>query len=163
MSAPVTVQEFKTRYKRDFLYGTGTDKVTDDDIANAFSDASAMYNPGLFSTADGKVAFLYAAAHFLVINVQASGGLAASPTGAGVDNQADGVVSSKGAGGLNVSYVNPPDIVIRNPNLLQFWKTDYGQRYLSMLVPKLRGAFGAVQGPRPPDTEGGPFTPFSDG
>jgi len=159
---PATTADFKERFARDFRFGSGSDKVMDSDIANASLDASALYNPALFSTADGKVAFLYAMAHFVVSNVGAAGGLQAKPEGLGIQNQADGIYTGKGVSGVSVNFLEPPDIVKNNPSLYQFWKTDYGQRYLGMLVPKLRGAVGCILGPRQADANVVPDIPFTD-
>lgn len=157
---PATKDDFKSRFARDFKYGAGSDKVMDADIDAAMADAMTMFNSALFSTADGKTAFLYATAHFLVTNVQAVGGLQAKPEGLGIQNEADGMVAGKGVNGINISYVQPPDMVVKSPALRQFWSTMYGQRYLGMLVPKLVGPFGAIYGHS--DTEGSPDVPFAE-
>jgi hypothetical protein len=157
---PVTIADFKARFVRDFKYGSGPDRVMDSDINSAMADAMAVYNPTLFTTDGGKVAFLYATAHFLVTNVQAAGGLGACNVGLGVENESEGVLSGKSVGGVSLNYIQPPDIVTKNPVLLQFWKTDYGQKYLAMLVPKLVGPFSAVLGRK--DAGVGPDVPFTD-
>ena len=159
---PVTAADFKARFARDFKFGKGTDQVMDSDIANAIADAQTLFNPALFSTADGKVAFLYATAHFVVSNVGAAGGLQAKTEGMGIENQADGIYTGKGVGGVSVNFLEPPPIVKNSPALYQFWRTDYGQRYLSMLAPKLVGTFGSVLGPRQPDVDVTPDIPFTD-
>jgi len=157
---PVTIADFKTRFVRDFKYGTGLDKVMDSDISAAMTDALTMFNPSLFSTADGKVAFLYATAHYLVINVQAAGGLGSNNQGLGVGNESEGTLSGKSVGGVSLNFISPPDIVSKNPTLLQFWKTDYGQKYLGMLVPKLVGPFGYVYGEQ--EAGDGSSVPFAE-
>jgi hypothetical protein len=158
---PATVADFKAYFVRDFKYGDGTDRVTDADISRAISEAVGLYNPALFTTEIGKTAFLYAAAHFLVTNVQAAGGLQGRPEGLGIDNQAQGILSSKSVGGVNISLVEPPDFVKRSAPLQQFWLTDYGKRYLSYLGPRIIGAIGAVEGPLQVG-EGGANIPFTD-
>ena len=157
---PATKDDFKSRFARDFKYGAGPDKVMDADIDTAMADAMTMFNSALFSTADGKIAFLYATAHFLVTNVQAVGGLQAKPEGLGIQNEAEGMIAGKGVGGISISYVQPPELVTKSPALRQFWSTAYGQRYLGMVVPKLVGPFGAILGHS--DTGPGPDVPFSD-
>ena len=157
---PVTLAEFKAQFDRDFVYGVGLDTVRDSDITRAFNDAVPLFNGALFDTSTGKLAFLHSAAHFLVTNIQAVGGLSVHKFGLGIENQADQVMSSKGVGGVSLSFVEPPPTVKNNPNLLQFWNTTYGQRYLSFLLPKLVGSFSVVEGPLSPDTVG-PDIPFA--
>lgn len=162
-SLPATLADFKARFNRDFQYGTGLDKVTDIDIDNAMTDAASMFNPSLFNTADGKLAFLFATAHFVCSNVQAAGGLSVGPTkGLGIGNVPQEIQTNAGVGGVSAGFLEPPDIVKMNPSLFQFWSTDYGRRYMGMLVPKLRGAFGVVLGRSEIDTRPGstPNVPF---
>jgi len=161
MAYPATTAEFKARFARDFTYGPGADRVMDGDIANAMTDANAMFNAALFTAADGKTAFLLAVAHFVVSNIQAAGGLGTSG-GLGIENEAAGVVTQQSVGGASLSFMDPPDIVKKSPSLLQFWKTDYGRKYLAMVTPRIVGAFGAVYGPKAPDTSESPDVPFAD-
>jgi len=159
---PATLAEFKVRFARDFQFGDGQDKVMDTDVNSAMADAMPVFNPALFDTDTGKLAFLMATAHFVVTNVQAAGGLSGRPHGLGIDNVPEELISSKNVGGISLSVVEPPDIVKNNQVLRQFWTTDYGRRYLSMVTPKLRGAFGAVEGPLMPDAGVPPGIPFSE-
>jgi len=146
---PATLDDFKKRFARDFKYGKGTDTVMDADIENAMIDAGAVFNPGLFSVADGWLGFLYLTAHFVRINVEAAGGLQAETEGLGIENQAEQVLSGAGGGGLNKNHVEPPDFIKRIPLLLQLWLTTYGQKYVAMIQPKLVGNVGVVAGPSP--------------
>lgn len=159
---PATLDDFKKRFARDFKYGEGTDTVMDSDIANAMQDALLVFNPRLFSVVDGWLGFLYVSAHFVRINVEAAGGLAAESEGLGIENQAEQVLNSAGAGGVQKGYVEPPDFVKKMPLLMQLWLTTYGQKYVAMLQPKMVGAVSAVLGPS--DFEGAnmPSMPFTD-
>lgn len=154
---PATSDDFRKRYARDFPFGDGNDTVTEQDIQNAMSDAMPVFNPGLFSVADGWVAFLHLTAHYVATNVQAAGGLTTGD-GDGTNNQADGIIASKGVSGANASYVEPPDKIKQNPTLFQIWQTGYGRKYCQMVAPKLVGAVAAVSGP---DDCGGGFVPPS--
>lgn len=156
------VEKFKERYARDFIFGTGNDTVTDGDIKNAMRDAAATFNAKLFSVKDGRLAFLLCAAHYVVFNIQAAGGLSAKPQGLGVENQAQGPIISKGAAGVSASYVEPPDRIKSSTILMQFWLTDYGRKYLAMLQPKLAGNVHIVHGPIDAGASGSPSAPFSD-
>lgn len=154
---PATLEDFKTRFARDFKYGKGTDTVMDADIANAMQDAMRVFNPRLFSVADGWLGFLYLSAHFVRINIEASGGLSAETEGLGVENQAEQVLSGAGAAGVNKNYVEPPEWVKRIPLFQQLWLTTYGQKYVAMAQPKLIGNVSVVAGPS--DFLGGPGLP----
>lgn len=159
---PATVADFKKRFARDFKFGDGMDRVTDDDLARAMSDAMTVFNPRLFSVADGWVGFLNLAAHFVVVNIQAVGGLDAKPDGLGVENQAQGLLSSKGVNGISLSVVDPPEWVKRIPIFYQLWITDYGRKYVTMAQPKIVGNVGVVPGPRDVGSAGSPSVPFAD-
>lgn len=159
---PATLDDFKKRFSRDFKCGQGKDSVMDTDIANAMTDAMTVFNPGLFSIADGWVGFLYLTAHYVRINIEAAGGLQAESEGMGVENQAEQVLNSASLGGVNSGYVDPPDFIKRIPLLLQLWTTTYGQKYVAMLQPKLVGNVGVASGPIDAGAVGSPSIPFTD-
>jgi len=159
---PATLAEFKTRFTRDFKFGDGPDKVMDSDITNAMADAMPVFNPALFDTATGKLAFLMASAHFVVTNVQAAGGPSGRSHGLGLENSPEEIITGKNVGGINLSIEGPPEFVTKNSVLRQFWTTDYGRRYLAMVEPRLRGAFGVVEGPLAPDAGVPPGIPYTE-
>ena len=164
-SPPATLAEFKARFSRDFKFGAGQDKVMDSDIDNAMADTTPLFNPALFDAATGKLAFMLATAHFVVTNVQAAGGLSPRSQGLGVENAPEEILSNKTVGGVSMSMVEPPEFVLKNTALRQFWSTDYGRKYLSLVEPRIRGAFGAVSGRSEADTGYGttPNVPFAEG
>lgn len=151
LTPPALVVDFQAQFTRDFKYGPGLEAVRDPDIQNALNFASTVFNPALFDTtpigdtSEAKMAYLYASAHFLVMALQAAGGLSAVNRGLGVNSQGDGIVSSKSVGGVSVTFAWP-SVVIDNPALYQFTKTSYGQMYLQILVLKLVGNVGLVSG-----------------
>lgn len=158
MPFPPSVQDFKGFFVREFIYDVGLDSVTDNDISRALSEAYVQYNPSLFDAStligtltESAIAFLYLAAHILVLNVQGAGGLSALPRGRGVRNVGEGVVVSKGVGSANVSYQVPPPTVADSPILLYYFRTDFGQRYLQILMPRLIGNVALVGGTDPRD------------
>lgn len=160
---PATLDDFKARYGlRDFKFGKGTDTVTDADIAIAMRDAMKVFNPRLFSIADGWEGFMYLTAHYLRINIEAVGGLQASPEGLGVENQGEQVLSGASVSGVNSNYLEPPDWIKRIPLLQQLWLTKYGQQYCAIVSPKLVGNVHAVPGPRDAGSVGMPDVPFAD-
>lgn len=144
MAFPATQAQFEARFARDFIYGTGLDTVTPNDITNAMNDALTNFNVALFGAVDVVFAFCYATAHFLVLNVRAAGGLSRFP-GKGFDSYGEGLIQGTGVGGVNVSY-QLPQRFINDPYLYQFMQTGYGQRYLSMLVPRLYGPVAIAAG-----------------
>jgi hypothetical protein len=156
-TAPITATDFKTKFDRNFTFGAGLDAVRDADINGAIAEAQVLYNAALWSVEDGKLAFLYATAHFVAINIQAAGGLSASVTGDGITNRSTGIVESKSVGQVSVSYTAPPERIRKMAFLLPFWETEYGKRYIMMLMPKLSGNIGVVSGPQ--DSSGLAATP----
>lgn len=159
---PATVDDFKQRFARDFRYGAGADAVMDADIAGAMDDAMLVFNPRLFTAADGWLGFLYLAAHYVRTNIEAVGGLQAVPEGLGVENQAEQLLSGAGVSGVSKNFVEPPDWVKRIPLFQQLWVTTYGQKYVAMAQPKLVGNVGIVAGPQDVGARGTPSVPFSD-
>lgn len=145
---PIAAADFKTKFDREFVYGAGVDTVRDKDINDAIAEAQLMYNASLWSVDDGKQAFLYATAHFVVTRIQAAGGLSSSVTGEGVANRSAGIVESKSVGQVSVTYTSPPDRLKKMTYLLPFWETEFGKKYVMMLLPKLAGNMGVVSGPQ---------------
>ena len=145
-TSPVSASDFKTKFARNFTYGSGLDTVRDADISGAFDDALLLFNPGLFDTDSGKIAFMYLAAHFLVTTVQSAGGLSAAVGQSGINNRSEGVVLGKSVGQVSVNYEPPPDRV-KKLGLQAIWQTTYGKNYITMLMPKMTGNVGVVSGP----------------
>lgn len=147
-SFPPTVGDFKTYFSREFNYSSGLDSVTDNDITRALGEVPPLYNQALLDTTTDQInAYLYIAAHLMVMNIQGAGGLSAIPRGRGVRNVGEGVAVAKGVGQANVTYQVPPDRVSSSPTLLYFFRTDFGQRYLAMVAPRLIGNIAVVCGP----------------
>ena len=147
MAYPPTIVDFKARFDRDFAFGEGKDYVRDQDVSNALADVVCLFNSSLWSSVQEKTsAYLFVAAHMMVLNLQAAGGLSARVTGKAVGNTGGGVVQSKSVGAVSVAYAIP-ESVANSRVLSQFMKTDYGQRYLQMLAPRLIGNVSLAQGP----------------
>lgn len=152
---PLTVDDFKAQFTRDFLYGSGLDKVRDADITSGLALASTVFNPDLFDTtevhgtSEAKLAYLYASAHFLVLSLRSAGGLAPQNKGRGARAQGEGPIGNASVAGVNAGYVWPSRVV-DNAMLFQFTKTPYGQTFLQMLMPKLVGGMAVGAGNREP-------------
>lgn len=142
---PVAVADFKVQFPREFTYGIQLSEVLDADITRALNEATLVFNADLWedSTAE-NIAFLYAAAHFMVLNLQVAGGLTASNTSQGVKSKGGGTIISKSVGGVSVQYVLPPSIT-EDKILSGFMHTDFGQRYLQLLTPRLVGGGFVVE------------------
>jgi hypothetical protein len=116
------------------------------DVTRALTEAAVVFNPGLWTNAaEMQTAYLYAAAHFLALNIQGAGGLSVTNAGRGVSSGGGGAIESKSVGGVSVSYAIP-DIIRQSPILSQFWQTNFGQKYLAMLLPRMVGNVMLVSG-----------------
>ncbi len=152
MSFPPAVADFKAQFNREFVYGTSTAQVQDNDIQRSINEASIMFNPGLWdgvtalgSTTELNIVYLYVAAHYLVLNIQGAGGLSAVNMGRGVKSSGGGTIESKSVGSVSITYAIPEDIK-NSPILGQFMRTDFGQKYLALLWPRLVGNVQVVSG-----------------
>lgn len=168
---PPLVADFKAQFRREFIYGTGLDSVIDSDIQRALNEAGIMFNPSLWdsttpvgSSSEGGIAYLYLAAHLMVLNVQQmAGGLSATPRGKGIRNSAEGVVVASGVGAANVTYQVPPPRVAENAVLMDLFRTTFGQRYMAMLEPRLVGNVYVVSGRSPVSDFGNPPSTIDPG
>jgi len=147
--AEIVVDDFKDHFVRDFqyaiqsgetesIYSCQKDYVMDSDITKAFSEADANFNESLFGTdASLKMTFLYLAAHYLVLDLQAS------EQGAGSNGSF--LVSSRSVGGVSESYAIP-NWMLNDPVLGAFATTKYGQKYITLIKPLLIGNVVVYQG-----------------
>lgn len=148
MAWPPAVSDFKAKFIREFVYGTGGDAVTDADIQRGLDEASPQFRQDLLDILTDQIsAYLYLAAHFMVVNIQTAGGLMAVPRGRGVRNVGEGVQVSKGVGPANVTYQVPPPRIANSPSLLFFWTTTFGQRFIALVEPRTAGPAAVVSGP----------------
>lgn len=137
----------------------------DSDIQNAIDTAMTVYNSGLFDDVQGKVAFLFAAAHFVVVGIQAAGGLYPFPQGsptAGTDatqNTGSGVIGSKTAEKITIQYAGLESLIKEYPSLGAFRQTDFGSQYAMIVGPRLRCRVGITPNPSAPGIAA-PAVPF---
>lgn len=160
---PATVADFKATFKRGFKYGDGPDGVMDADIAQGIARALPVFNCQLFNAADGKTAFLLAVAHFVVVGIQAAGGLypqfpgaagAEGAPGASADatkNSGSGVIGTKTSEKISITYAGLDELMRRYPTLAPFRQTDFGAQYALLVAPRLMGRIALVPGPTNPD------------
>ena len=136
---PVTVDEFKSWFSRDFPYSSvSSEGVTDADITKAFGEASLIFNPSLWDTEDNKkLGFLYLAAHYLVIDLQNSS--------QGLNGKYEGLMASKTVGSVSVGY-QLPSWLLDSPIYSLLGQTRYGMKYLSLIAAFMVGNVVAVKG-----------------
>jgi hypothetical protein len=147
-SYPPQASDFQAYFTREFVYGSGGDFVTANDINRALAEALPLVNQGLLDTLGEQITmYLYAAAHFLVMNIQGAGGLSAVPRGRGVRDNAEAVIVTKSVGQVSVTYQVPPTWIQNSMTLLPFFRTNFGQRYLQMIGPRVVGNAMVACGP----------------
>lgn len=121
--------DFKNYFVRDFVYGTDTTTVMDQDILNALQDATFNSNQGLWPNQSSYfTAQLNLAAHYLVMNLRGAS--------QGVAGQYSWLQNSKSVGNVSESF-NIPQRILDNPNFAMLAKTHYGAKYLFMVLPQL--------------------------
>lgn len=105
--------------------------ISDNDIERAFTEAEVNFNPNLFADdSTAEMVFYYLAAHYLVIDLNN----AANPLAMGFN----GFTQSKSAGSVSESY-GIPQWMLNNAVLSGYAQTGYGRKYLSLIMPYLRG------------------------
>ena len=138
-----TIAQFQTQFVRDFPYGTDMNvNVLDQDITNAFTQATMTINQGMWSNQTNfTYGYLLLAAHFLVLTLRSSS--------QGINGQYNFLQSGKGAGSVNESF-GIPERITNNPDLAMYCKTNYGAQYLQLLWPQLVGqCFNAIGRTKP--------------
>ena len=136
---PVTVDEFRGWFSRDFPYSQDGDLtgVTTQDILKALAEAYFIYNPDLFSEKERPIAFLYLAAHYLVIDLKNSS--------MGLKGAYSGLMSNKSVGSVSVGYTLP-SWIMDNPLYSLIAQTPYGVKYLSLVIGRCVGNMAVVKG-----------------
>ena len=110
--------------------------VLDTDISNAICEASLNFNEGLWGCENEKsVAFGYLVAHYLCCDIQTALQGISSTGSYPIQNKTVGSVSVGFA--IPLMYLNDPFIGYLN-------KTGFGQKYFSLLLPRLRGKGFAI-------------------
>ncbi len=134
-----TVAEFKAHFYRDFPYGTDmATSVLDADISKAQTEASFNINEDLFaSQAEYTLAFHYLTAHFLVSDLKASS--------EGLGGSYSWLQNNKSVGSVSASY-SIPQSILDNPTFSMIAKTNYGAKYLTLILPRISGQIYTVCG-----------------
>lgn len=137
---PVTVAEFKSWFHRDFPYSSSEDDlsgITSKDIEKAFAEAMFVFNKDLFDENEVKTAFLYLAAHYLVVDIKNSS--------TGLKGTFNGLMSNKSVGSVSAGYTMP-SWISDNPLYSLIAQTPYGAKFLSLMIARCIGNFGVVKG-----------------
>lgn len=137
------VSDFESRFFRDFPYSTDPNVgVLAQDISNAFIFTNATLNQALFSDqATYTLAYLLLSAHYLVISLRASS--------QGLNGQYNWAQNNKSVAGVSEGFEIPQRIK-DNPDFMQYYKTNYGAQYMSLIWPLLSGQMFAVCGETKP-------------
>ncbi|MDR3244572.1 MAG: DUF4054 domain-containing protein [Elusimicrobiota bacterium] len=143
MEYPITIDEFKEHFDRDFPFApeykpNDMDYIRDKDISKAFSEANLLFNPALFSDVEEKkLCFQYLAAHYLVIDIKNSS--------QGLSSGMQGFLGSKSVGSVSASY-QFPQWLMSNPVFSALSQTGYGAKYLTLVQSRLIGNIGVIRG-----------------
>lgn len=133
-------QDFKQHFFRDFPFGdeSDLDYVGDRDISKAIKEAKVNINQDLFADqCEFELGFLYLTAHYLVMDLRASS--------QGLSGQYSWLQQSKSVGSVSESF-GIPQKILDNPIFAMLSKTNYGAKYLSLILPKMTGAVFAICG-----------------
>jgi len=138
MGYPITIDEFKTFFAKDFDYGTEITQVSDVDISKAMVEAGMNFNEKLFDCVEEKkIIFSYLTAYYLVVDINNANTQGASNNG--------GLVTYRQVRNVAESF-KVPNWVSENPMLSQFAQNGYGLKYITMIYPYLIGNMGVVPG-----------------
>lgn len=134
-----TVADFKAYYFRDFPYGTNiSTSVTDADINKAFGQANINISQELFATQETyNIGYLLLAAHYLVVDLRMSS--------QGINGQYSFLEQSKSVGSVSQSFAIPQRI-LDDPYFSMLSRTNYGAKYLEIIIPQLAGNVFVVYG-----------------
>lgn len=138
MAYQISINDFKTFFNKDFVYGNEIDQVSDADISRAILEARMNFNEKLFDNDDEKkLIYLYLTAYYLVVDINNTNTQGASNNG--------GLVTYRQVRNVAESF-KIPKWVEENPMLSQFAQNGYGLKYITMIYPYLIGNMGVVPG-----------------
>lgn len=138
MAYPISIEEFKTYFAKDFIYGNDSGQVSDADISRAMSEADMNFNAGMFEDENTrKMIFYYLTAFYLVFDMEN----ASSQGGSG----SSGLVSHRRVRNVEESFA-VPQWALKDPLFSQFASNGYGRKYLNMIYPYLIGRVSVVPG-----------------
>lgn len=127
-----SISDFQNYFIRDFPYGIDPNTcVLNSDISKAFGQTGFNINPGLFcNQANYTIGYLFLSAHYLVVDLRMSS--------QGMNGQYSFLEQSKSVGSVNQSFAIPQRI-LDNPYISMLMKTNYGAKYIELILPQLCG------------------------
>lgn len=145
-----TIADFVSYFNRDFPYGTDpSTSVLDTDIAKAYGQVNFAINQGLFTKQENyTLGYLWLAAHWLVVDLRASS--------QGISGRYNWLEASKSVGNVSSSY-SIPQRILDNPTFAMLSQTQYGAKYLQLLLPALAGQIFIAPGHTGADGPSGPY------
>jgi len=145
-----SIADFKNYFTRDFPYGTDpSTSVLDTDIAKAYGQVNFAINSALFCKQENyTIGYLWLAAHWLVVDLRASS--------QGIAGRYNWLETGKAVGNVSSSYAIPQRI-LDNPSFAMLSQTQYGAKYLQLLLPGLIGNVFTVLGHTGADGPSGPY------
>ncbi len=134
-----TVSDFQNYFVRDFPYGIDPNiAVLNSDISKAFGQTNININQALFSSQDSyNIGYLLLSAHYLVVDLRMSS--------QGINGQYSFLEQSKSVGSVSQSF-SIPQRILDNTYLSMLTKTNYGAKYLELILPQLCGQIFNVYG-----------------
>ena len=134
-----SVGDFKNYFVRDFPYGTDpSTSILDQDIANAYAEVNVNFNPALWSDQGSyNLGYLLLAAHYLVLNILSSS--------QGISGQFSWNQTAKSVGSVSET-LQIPQRILDNPEFALLSKTNYGARFLALVLPQLSGQIFIAHG-----------------
>ena len=134
-----SVSDFQNYFTRDFPYGTDPNvAVVDSDITKAFGQTNINFNPDLWADQDSyTIGYLLLAAHYLVIDLRMSS--------QGLSGQYNWIETSKAVQGVSQGF-SIPQRILDNPEFAMLSQTNYGAKYLNLVLPQLSGQIFNVYG-----------------
>lgn len=144
-----SITDFQNYFTRDFPYGTDPQtSILDADIGKAYGQVNFAINPALFVDQESwTLGYLWLAAHWLVMDIRASS--------QGIAGRYNWLEVSKGVGSLNSSFAIPPRI-LENPSFAMLSQTQYGAKYLQLILPQLAAQILIAPGHTKADGPSGP-------
>ncbi len=134
-----TVNDFKNFFTRDFPYGTDPNtSVLDVDISKAQVEAKFNFNSAFASNQENfSLLFNYMTAHYLCLDLRAAQ--------QGFEGQFSWVQTSKSVGSVSEGF-QVPERIMANPEFAMLLKTNYGGKFLSLILPQMSGQMFSVFG-----------------
>lgn len=134
-----TIEDFKVYWSRDFPYGTDpATSVTDQDIAKAYGQTNVNFSQSLWQDqAAYDIGYLLLAAHWLVMDLRMAS--------QGVSGQYSWITTNKSVGNVSEGF-SIPQRILDNPEYAMLSKTNYGAKFLMLVLPQLTGQMFNVFG-----------------